>query len=226
MNKILLIVLVIIAYSCQRISKPSTSLVANTTMNTSNNTLAERLGNDYYGEFYNYALQPKIIDQVWAEAEGVAPLKAVVLDKKATTKARLIAHEILLKKEFTYLRDKDVDISSIAQIYAAALAENSTGMANSWGLLYEHDDMGPVGYFFGHLGEEGLIALVHLLDNTTSHQYHGSEEATVGNAYKFQVRDFAAYYISRILNVPSPYQAKRADRDQEIERLRALVQNR
>lgn len=137
------------AYSCQSISKPPTNPVANTTMSQSNSSLAERLDQDHYGDFYNYAQQEQIIQQVWAEAGGVAPLKAVVLDEKASTKARLIAHEILLKKEFTYMREEDVDIKVIAQIYATALAENTTGMANSWGLLYEHDDMGPVGFLWG-----------------------------------------------------------------------------
>ncbi|MGH1335780.1 MAG: hypothetical protein ACRBFS_06600 [Aureispira sp.] len=145
---------------------------------------------------------------------------------RLSNKARLIAHEILLKKEFIYLRAEDVDINVVAKIYTTALAQNTTGMSNSWGLLYEHDDMGPVGYFFGHLGEDGLSALLPLLDNPTIHLYHGSEAATVGNSYQFQVRDFAAYYISQILNEPSPYQAKRTARDQEIERLRILVQNR
>ena len=222
MNKTLIIIIII--YSCQSISQSSTNLVA--TMNKTNNTLAERLESNHYGDFYNYALQEQIIQQVWAEVGGVGPLKAIVLTEEVSNKARLIAHEILLKKEFTYLRAKDVDISVIAQIYATALAQNTTGMANSWGLLYEHDDMGPVGYFFGHLGEEGIAALVPLLDDQNIYLYHGSEAATVGNAYQFQVRDFAAYYISEILNEPSLYQADRAARDKEIECLKLLVQKR
>jgi hypothetical protein len=225
MNNIIWMVAALMFYSCQTVSKPSKDTTY-TSMDASNNTLADRLENDHYGDFYNYTLQGQIIDQVWTEAGGVAPLKAIVLNEKASNKARLIANEILLKKEFTYLRAEDVSAKTVAQIYTTALAQNTTGMANSWGLLYEHDDMGPVGYFLGLLGEEALPALVELLDNETIHLYQGSEEATVGNDYQFQVRDFAAYYISQILNEPSPYQAERAERDREIERLRALAQNK
>lgn len=119
-----------------------------------------------------------------------------------------------------------MNLTKVAPIYATALAQNTTGMANSWGLLYEHEDKGPVGSIFSLLGEEGLLALLLLLDNPTIHLYHGSETATVGNKDQFQVRDFAAYYMSQILNKPSSCQTDRAARDQEIERLKALVEKR
>jgi hypothetical protein len=35
--------------------------------------------------------------------------------------------------------------------------------------------------------------------------YQGSKEATIGNAYGYRIKDFAAYYIGRILGVPLKY---------------------
>jgi hypothetical protein len=111
--------------------------------------------------------------------------------------------------------------SRIADIYANALRHNLTGMANSWGLLYEYEDEGPVGSAFLTLGEQSIPALVKLLkDDRAVLKYQGSTEATVGNAYGYRVKDFAAYYLGRILGHPLKYYRDMADRDQQIEGLK------
>lgn len=186
-------------------------------------TIIKKLVEDQYGEFFNYAIQEQIISAVWAEAGGAAPLKAIVIDETAPTKARLLACEVLMKNEFTFLRDEDVKIDQIATIYTNALENNTTGMANSWGFLYEHNDEGPIGIMLVMLGEKAIPELVKLLDNETIHLYQGSKEAMVGNAYQFRVKDFAAYYICRIKNIEAVYHETQAARDVEIEELKALL---
>lgn len=173
-------------------------------MTTSNKSLAQQIYDDHFGDFFNYVIHEEVIEKIWqASGSTTTALEQIVLDKEASTKARLIATEVLLQKEFTVIGE--MDLREVAQIYATALAENTTEMANSWGFLYEEDDMGPIGGTFSLFGEDALPALVELLDNKATYLYDGSEEATVGNGYQFQVRDFAAYYISKILHEPSPY---------------------
>lgn len=195
----------------------------NTTMKTETNSISEKLATNAYGDFFNYHIQSNIIEEVWKEAGGVSALKAIVIDEKAPTKARMLAHEVLLKKEFTYLQDKEVSIPQLAEVYTKALAENLTGMANSWGLLYKHNDVGPVGIHLTMLGEETIPALLKLLHNETVLRYQGSEEATIGNAYQFRVKDFAAYYICKIKNITPVYYPSHQERDAEIERLKVLL---
>ena len=109
----------------------------------------------------------------------------------------------------------------IAAVYAQALVDNYTGMANSWGLLYGHEDDGPAGIAFLIIGEKAIPALVKLLDDDAAGpEYQGSEEATVGNGYHYRIKDFVAYYIGRILNKRLKYFPHPADRDKQIEGLK------
>ena len=71
-------------------------------------TIITKLVEDQYGDFFNYAIHDEIIDDIWDEAGGVAPLKAIVINKEAPTKARLLACEVLMQNEFTFLSDEDV----------------------------------------------------------------------------------------------------------------------
>ena len=220
MNSILVIISCLFYLCCNGQSDTTFS-----TMTAKSDTIAEKLANDGYGNFFNYFIQDQIIATVWAEAGGVAPLKAIVINEDAPMKARMLANEVLLKREFTYLGDEDVKIDRVAAIYTYALANNLTGMANSWGLLYKHkhNAFGPVGPMLLILGEEAIPELVKLLDNETIHLYHGSEAAAVGNAYRFRVKDFAAYYICRIKNIMPVYHETHAARDAEIEKLKLLL---
>ena len=223
MNNLIFILLCLLC-SCQaQHTSPKSNALNKNRTNTKSNTITKKLMEDHYGDFFNYAIQDEIISTVWAEARGVAPLKAIVINEKAPTKARLLACEVLMKNEFTFLRDKDVKIDRVAAIYTDALVNNTTGMANSWGLLYEHSDEGLIGIMLVILDAEAIPELVKLLDNETIHLYDGSEEATVGNGYQFRVKDFAAYYICKIKNIKAVYHETHAARDEEIERLKILL---
>lgn len=221
-NLIFILLFSLCSCQAQHTSPKSNDLNKNMT-NTKSNTITKKLMEDHYGEFFNYALQDQIKNTIWEEAGGVAPLKAIVINEKVPTKARLLACEVLMKYEFTSLRGEDMEIDRIAAIYTDALVNNITGMANSWGLLYEHNDEGPIGIMLVMLGEKAIPELVKLFDNETIHMYHGSEEATVGNGYKFRVKDFAAYYICKIKNIKAVYHETHAARDEEIEKLKTLL---
>jgi hypothetical protein len=222
--KYLILLLLTSFCSCQTHSLISNHKDSNEDIITSqSDTITQKLMTDHYGEFFNYAIQDEIISTVWAEAGGVAPLKAIVINEDAPTKARLLACQVLMQYEFTFLGDEDVKIDRVAAMYTDALVNNTTGMANSWGLLYEHNDEGPIGILLVMLGEEAISELIKLLDNETIHMYDGSEEATVGNDYQFRVKDFAAYYICEIRNIEAVYHETHADRDKEIEKLKILL---
>ncbi|CAA6809204.1 MAG: Unknown protein [uncultured Aureispira sp.] len=232
MNNLIFILLLLLC-ACQRHQTTLKNKDLKTTLknedlktkmtNRQKGSLTEKLMTDHYGDFFNYAIQDEIISTIWAEAGGVGPLKAIVINEEAPTKARLLACEVLMKKEFTFLIDEDVKTDRVIAVYTDALANNTTGMANSWGLLYEHRDVGPVGIMLILFGEEAIPELVKLLDDETIHMYHGSKEATIGNGYQFRVKDFAAYYICRIKNTKAVYHKTHAARDKEIETLKVLL---
>jgi len=186
---------------------------------SSSDDLARKLAAGKYGDFFNYSVRDKAVDRVWAEPGSLARLEAIVRDPEAPLQARFLASEVLFEKHFTFAAA--IGPAVVAEIYAAALRDNLTGMANSWGLLYEHDDEGPVGVRFLMLGEAAVPALMPLLDDArTTLVYDGSEEATVGNGYQFRVKDFAAYYLGKIKRIPVAFHSDVEARDREIEALR------
>jgi hypothetical protein len=220
----LIFTLLLLLCGCQMHQTTLKNKDLKTTMtNKQRDIITEKLMKDQYGDFFNYATQDQIISTVWAEAGGVTPLKAIVINEEAPTKARLLACEVLMKNDFTFLRDEDVKLDRVIAVYTDALANNITGMANSWGLLYEYDDDGPIGTMLVLFGKEAIPELVKLLDNETIYMYHGSKEATIGNAYQFRVKDFAAYYICEVTNIEAVYHETHAGRDTEIEKLKTLL---
>ena len=184
--------------------------------------LIERLEKDFYGNLFNYHSREESIAKISREKDLVARLRRIVADEKAPLKARFLACEILSEKEKLF--EGEVNRPQLAKIYTRALVQNIPGNANAWGLLYEEKDDGPVGIHFLMIGRDAIPFLSELLDNSDQTlRYEGSEEATVGNAYRYRIKDFAAYYIGRIRGKLVPYHAEHVDRDAEIERLKAAL---
>ena len=184
--------------------------------------LASRLEAKGAASFFNYMVRPDVVDAFWSEPNSRQNLENLVRDTSASPLARFLACEVLFEKEFLFIGSVGPEV--IAPVYTYALQNNLTGLANSWGLLYEHNDVGPVGSNLTTLGQEALPAILELLnDERVLLEYEGSEEATVGNAYKFRIKDFAAYYISKITRKPLAYHADTAARDKAIEALRATL---
>ncbi len=173
-------------------------------------------------DFFNYAVRDDVVARVWSQPDSQARLEAIIRDRDAPMKARFLACEVLFEKHFVFVSDVGADL--VARIYTHALVHDFTGMANSWGLLYEHDDEGPVGIRFAVIGEKAIPALSELLDDDgRSLRYAGSEEATVGNAYGFRIKDFAAFYIAKLKRRPIRFHRRPEDRDREIEALRRAL---
>jgi len=71
------------------------------------------------------------------------------------------------------------------------------------------------------IGPPALPALTALLDNADLRtDYEGSEEATVGNMARYRVKDFAAFYIAQIKNMPLPFYPDFVRRDEAIAQLK------
>ena len=81
MNSILIITSCLFYLCCNGQSDTTFS-----TMTAKSDTIAEKLANDGYGNFFNYLIRDQIIATVWAEAGGVAPLKAIVLNEDTPIK--------------------------------------------------------------------------------------------------------------------------------------------
>ena len=165
------------------------------------NSMVNKFIKDAYGDFFNYLERDKAVSRAWGEPGSLEKLKNIVSDAKAPLKARFLACEVLFEKHFIFVAD--VGRTVVAKIYATALVENQTGMANSWGFLYEENDAGPTGIRFSMIGKSSVPPLQALLDNSShSLVYAGSKEATIGNAYQYHIKDFAAFYLSKITGIP------------------------
>lgn len=188
-------------------------------MQNQTSDLAHKLTSGAYGDFFVLPAHEQTIERVWADPQNRPVLEALVADPAQPLAARFLAAEVLFTRDFTFTAR--VGGAMVADVYAHALEHNLTGMANSWGLLYEHSDAGPVGIRFVMLGEPAVPALLRLLDNDSGPLvYAGSKEATVGNGYHYRIKDFAAYYLGQIRRVPVTFHRELAERDQEIARLK------
>jgi hypothetical protein len=186
--------------------------------------LTENLVADAYGELFYYPQHDETIAKIWSEPGNAAALEALIDDPKAPAKARFVAAEALFARDLTFVRRHDRGM--VARIYAVALQRKLTGHLNAWGLLWYDDTAGLVGDRFSSLGKPAIPVLRELLeDRTVMRGYFGSEEATIGNGAKFRIRDFAAYYLSQIVDKPlalkeePPMSADYAMRDAAIAKL-------
>jgi hypothetical protein len=177
--------------------------------------LADELIATGYIDFF-HRLNEDALDRVWGAPDAPASLTALALDPGAKPLARFLAAEILGHKQ--RLPAGEDQKALLAQVYATALASNFTEMANPWGLPGTLD--GGAGEHLVSLGEAAVPALVALLDNATPARYAGSREAMYGNSYSYRVKDLAAFYISRIRNLPFAVDQAPAARDLELEKLK------
>lgn len=183
---------------------------------------AEKLVAREFGEFFIYPMHDKTIEKIWSDPRNHQLLDNVLDDDTTTDEAKFLVCEVFLKKDIFFMKRHSPE--KVAEIYANALSNDFTGMANSWGLLYEHQDEGSVGITFLAIGERAIPALTKLLDDErTNLKYQGSEEAVVGNGYGFRVKDFAAYYIGRILGSPLKYYHDLTERDKQIKQLKSRL---
>lgn len=164
---------------------------------------------------------------IWADGKNKEQLEEIIASS-SSLHAKFLAAETL--RYFKVTPDA-ANYKTLAEAYAYALAhtsadrENSVQLnGNSWGFLYEENDAGYLGAQFIQFGEAAILPLTKLLDDDAGRfLYEGSEEAMIGNAYQYRVKDFAAFYISRIKNIPIRFFKDFTQRDKEIERLKNLL---
>jgi hypothetical protein len=115
--------------------------------------------------------------------------------------------------------------AALGPVYARALALSGVRdgplvfSGNLWGLLGDGGD-GPLGEHLLEAGDAAVEPLRALLDDTAPLLYEGSEDATIGNARGYRVKDAAAYFIGRLTGDDLALHEDPADRDAEIERLK------
>jgi hypothetical protein len=183
----------------------------------------------YYG--YDKLFQSgsnTIIDSLYDNGKNTKSLINIVSKREFDILARLLASEILFTKQKDY--PPKYLYGPLGDVYALALlitgdTANPKLSGNLWGYMYEADrlgikDDGMLGTHLLGLGEESLPFLIPLLDEESTIIYEGSQEATIGNALNYRVKDAAAYYISKIKNIPVKFYQDFEERDKEIERLK------
>lgn len=167
---------------------------------------------------------------IWQSGDNQEELEQIAYSKESTLRGRFLAAEVLrhFKVEF---KPEYTDL--LSEAYVNALKETSLhdddwwGLsANAWGFLYEHDHIGYVGKQLLLFGEPALPYLTELLDEERLVLYEGSQEATIGNAYRYRIKDFAAFYISKITHLPIQFYQDTEERDREIERFEKSLNTR
>lgn len=180
-------------------------------------TLARRLVDLGYAGLFE--CPGEHLDALWGEPGAPEALATLALDPEAPELARFLAAEALSRKQSGYPPEEQR--RALAPVYAAALARGFTGPANAWGLPGEVG--GLAGDHFVALGEGAIPELAALLDNRTRLFYEGSQEATLGNHYRYRVKDLAAFFAGEIRRAPFQVHEDPEARDEEIEGLKSSL---
>lgn len=167
-----------------------------------------------------------LVEGIWKNGNNKARLENIILSEASSTQAKFLAAEILGK--FDYFPGTELNYI-LVKVYIEALrntsenSDNKYGLnGNLWGFLYELDDLGFLGARIVHFNLQATPYLKDLLDDDGVVLYDGSREATVGNAYQYRIKDFAAFYLSKIKNIPVDFYQDFGQRDKEIERLKII----
>jgi hypothetical protein len=187
----------------------------------------------YHGLFLSG--DPNQAADVWKRGANRAQLEQMVQDKSQPDLVRVLAAEILFENAPGF--PKPEWMGALGYLYAQALAMSGNARdeypitGNQWGYMYYTDeqglrDYGDLGKRLVGIGQEAVPHLAQLLDDTDVIFYEGSREATLGNSLGYRVKDAAAYYIGQITGIPVKFQRELAERDAEIERLKAALKGR
>ncbi|GAA2759455.1 hypothetical protein [Actinopolymorpha rutila] len=177
--------------------------------------LAEELGDLGYLELFQ-RFDENALDHVWRRPDASEALRQLALHPGTASVPRFLAAEVLFTRDPTFPAPGDRGV--LASLYAEALRQNMTRMANPWGL--PGDLAAPVASHVLALGDAAVPAFAALLDDSTQLRYSGSQEATYGNSYDYRVKDEAAELIAELIGVPYPVHLNPDERDAQIDLLR------
>jgi hypothetical protein len=180
--------------------------------------LAGRLCGLGYVELFHRATD-EAVEAVWSEPGAPQRLRSLALDAAALPEARFLAAEILAWKRAEPPAAEEK--AALGPVYAGALARNHTRFANAWGI--PGHGAGQAERNLVALGEAAVPALAGLLDDDTPVTYSGSQEATLGNSYRFRVSDLALYFLREIRGEPLDVREEPAERDRQIRAMRAAL---
>jgi hypothetical protein len=180
--------------------------------------IAQRLKSLGYEKLF-LSLDGAELNALWREPGIAELLAALAADTSVNTETRFLAAEALVRKQPTFV---STQAAHLARVYVDALRNSK--LANIWGMPGELD--GEAGRHLVATGTDAVDQLIPLLDDTRQVMYSGSEEATVGNSYRYRVKDFAAFFIQRILGLPYTVGKTPSERDVEIERLRTSLRDK
>ena len=160
------------------------------------------------------------VGALWRDYPDARAYTQIVEDAARPLPVRFAAALVLRSKSAAQFRR--TARRALADVLAAALQRDLVGHAYPWGRLWAGDDpLGLLGRMVVELGRPAIPPLVALLDDTAPRDsYLGREEATEMAMRQYRVKDFAAFYISRITGLELPWQPELADRDQAIAQLR------
>ncbi len=161
---------------------------------------------------------------IWDNGRNREQLNQLIANPDAAPHAVFLAAEVL--RHFQ-IEQNPANYNALAKAYAYALKHSCIDKAefwglagNLWGFLYEEDNAGYLGkqlIKYGNAAVPYLVDLLHQKEGTIL--YIGSEDATIGNGYRYRVKDFAAYYLSKIKNIPVQFHRELEERDKEIDQL-------
>jgi hypothetical protein len=176
---------------------------------------------------YHAAVLPgqELADRLWAEGTRRENFALVCTDTAQSLRVRFLALESYQVR--TGDRPAEMSAAAAAVCYAYALAhtpweDDNPGLSgNDWGFLAYLDATGDtgangLGSRLLALGVPAVAALQPLLDDPRPVHYAGSKDATVGNACAYQVKDVAAFYVARLLDLEVVYVEAREKRDAVI----------
>lgn len=165
--------------------------------------------------------------ELWKNGENQNKLLEITQSKTENLRSVFLAAEVLRKYQ---VPPESMTHERLILAYVEALRHSSVSAespydltANLWGLLYEEDDPGYLGMQVIAFGEAAVPPLLDLLEDEGTVLYEGSEEAFIGNAYGYRIKDFAAFYLSKIKAIPVTYHQELEARDQEIEALKLAL---
>lgn len=217
--------LLITLFACQQQEESTKQSEATTTMKTS--SLEQTLIDIGYRKLL--VLHSEQLEKtIWKSGKNRAELEKIAYSSKSSLHGRFLAAEVL--RYYSVAFDSAYYEPLIA-CYVYALEQTDMNgtrelhiSANSWGLLYKTNDPGPLGKQLISFGKPAIPHLIKLLDKEGSVFYEGSQESMIGNALHYRIKDFAAFYLSKITQQPIRFYEATEERDKEIERFRKTVE--
>ncbi len=189
--------------------------------------LEEKLVTAGYRNLFFYGREDPI-EEIWNEGKNKRKLALLIKSATSSLLAKFLAAEVLREYNIPFGREikKILPEAYVKALENAANFETYQLNANYWGFLYEENDPGDLGKQIIEFGQVAVPYLIKLLDNNETPIYEGSSEATLGSSYLYRIKDFAAFYLFKITNIPIQFYHDLKKRDAEIERYKEELNKR